>query len=257
MHSLAKLRSVKWPQPLPRLGVAGRTLAVLASLAVVALVFAAPADAVDSTTALQKNLVGIGYLPTSGVDGQYGPQTTAAVRGFQHDNGLAEDGAYGARSELALHNKVKEVQRAAGTGADGQYGTNTTAAVRAYQTRNGLSADGIAGGNTMSRMGVARTVWITAQRKIVEHGWTVASQYNCLHSLWVGESNWKVYATNPSSGAYGIPQSLPASKMAAAGADWQTNPATQIEWGEDYIKSRYGTPCAAYNFWLAQSPHWY
>ncbi len=238
-------------------GTIGRALGVLATVAIAGLFVAAPAYAVDSTTALQKNLVGIAYLPASGVDGQYGPQTTAAVRSFQHDNGLAEDGAYGTRTELALHNKVKEVQRVAGTTADGQYGPNTTAAVRTYQSSQGLAADGIAGGNTMSKMGVSRTVWITAQRKIVEHGWTVASQYNCLYNLWVGESNWKVYATNPSSGAYGIPQSLPGSKMGAAGSDWQTNPATQIEWGEDYIKSRYGTPCGAYNFWLAQSPHWY
>jgi peptidoglycan hydrolase-like protein with peptidoglycan-binding domain len=242
---------------LSRHGSIARAAAVLATATLAGLLFAAPANAVDSTTALQKNLVGIGYLATSGVDGNYGPQTTAAVRSFQHDNGMAEDGAYGSRTELALHNKVKDVQRAAGTAADGQYGPGTTAAVKAYQSSHGLTSDGIAGGNTMSTMGVARTVWLTAQRKIVEHGWTVAAQFNCLNQLWIHESNWKVYATNPSSGAYGIPQSLPGNKMAAAGADWQTNPATQIEWGEDYIKSRYGTPCSAWSFWQAQSPHWY
>lgn len=231
--------------------------AVMVTAALATLLIAAPAQAVDSTTALQHNLAGIGYLPTSGIDGDYGPQTTAAVRGFQHDNGMAEDGDYGSRTELALHNKVKEVQRVAGTSADGQYGANTTAAVTAYQSSHGLLNDGIAGANTMNSMGVGRTVWITAQRKILEHGWTVASQFDCLNQLWVHESNWKVYATNPSSGAYGIPQSLPGSKMSAAGSDWQTNPATQIEWGEDYITSRYGTPCAAWSFWQAQSPHWY
>jgi len=93
--------------------------------------------------------------------------------------------------------------------------------------------------------------------KITEHGWSVSAQFDCLNQLWIHESNWKVYATNPSSGAYGMPQSLPGNKMAAAGSDWQTNPATQIEWGEDYIKSRYSTPCAAWSFWQAQSPHWY
>jgi len=220
-----------------------------------ALLVAFPASALDSTTWLQRNLAGLGYLPTSGVDGSYGPQTTASVRSFQHDNGLAEDGAYGPQTELALHNKVKEVQRVAGTTADGAYGANTTAAVKSYQSTHGLTADGIAGPNTMSKMGVARTVWITAQKKIVQHGWTVAAQFDCLNTLWDHESNWKVYATNPSSGAYGIPQSLPGSKMSAAGADWQTNPATQIEWGEDYIQSRYGTPCAAWSFW--QVNHWY
>ena len=62
-------------------------------------------------------------------------------------------------------------------------------------------------------------------------------------------------ATNPSSGAYGIPQSLPASKMASAGADWQTNPATQIAWGLGYIQGRYGSPCGAWAH--SQAHNWY
>ncbi|MGW4690533.1 aggregation-promoting factor C-terminal-like domain-containing protein, partial [Streptomyces sp. NPDC004244] len=62
-------------------------------------------------------------------------------------------------------------------------------------------------------------------------------------------------ATNASSGAYGLVQALPASKMASAGADWKTNPATQIKWGLDYMNSRYGSPVQAWNFW--QANHWY
>jgi hypothetical protein len=69
-------------------------------------------------------------------------------------------------------------------------------------------------------------------------------QYACLDYLWTKESGWRVNAYNP-SGAYGIPQALPGSKMASAGADWQTNPATQITWGLGYIDSRYGSPCGA------------
>ena len=233
------------------------SVTAFASALIVGMFLAAPAQALDSTTWLQRNLAGIGYLPASGVDGNYGPQTRAAVRSFQHDNGLGEDGVYGSRTELALHNKVEEVQRVAATPADGQYGANTTVAVKAWQGRHGLTNDGIAGPNTMGAMHVARTVWITAQWKISEHGWSVAAQFGCLNNLWIGESDWKVYATNPSSGAYGIPQSLPGDKMGAAGPDWRTNPATQIEWGLDYIKGRYGTPCAAYNFWLSHNPHWY
>jgi peptidoglycan hydrolase-like protein with peptidoglycan-binding domain len=233
----------------------GRVAFVATIVVLGTLLFAGPAAALDSTAGVQHNLVGLSYLPSSAVDGVYGSQTTAAVRSFQHDNGLAEDGAYGPQTELALHNKVKEVQRAAGTTADGAYGANTTAAVKSYQSARGLTADGVAGPNTMSRMGVSRTVWITAQKKIVAHGWTVSAQYECLNQIWIHESAWKVYATNPSSGAYGIPQALPGSKMSTAGADWQTNPATQIEWGEDYIQSRYGTPCAAWSFW--QANNWY
>ncbi|MCS4483944.1 ubiquitin-like domain-containing protein [Gleimia sp. 6138-11-ORH1] len=70
-------------------------------------------------------------------------------------------------------------------------------------------------------------------------------QYQCLLVLWERESNWNPNAQNPSSGAYGIPQSLPGNKMASAGADWQTNPVTQITWGLGYIQNRYGTPCGA------------
>ena len=73
-------------------------------------------------------------------------------------------------------------------------------------------------------------------------------QFGCLNKIFTQESQWKWNATNPSSGAYGIPQSLPAKKMASAGKDWKTNPATQIRWGLKYIKDRYGTPCKAWAF---------
>lgn len=76
-------------------------------------------------------------------------------------------------------------------------------------------------------------------------GWG-EDEFSCLVALWERESNWNVYAANPTSGAYGIPQALPGSKMASAGADWATNPATQIAWGLGYISGRYGTPCGAW-----------
>jgi hypothetical protein len=72
-----------------------------------------------------------------------------------------------------------------------------------------------------------------------------ASEFDCLVSLWDRESHWNVSAAN-ASGAYGIPQALPGSKMASAGADWETNPATQISWGLSYIADRYGSPCGAW-----------
>lgn len=80
-------------------------------------------------------------------------------------------------------------------------------------------------------------------------------EFACLVALWNKESGWRVNAYNASSGAYGIPQSLPGSKMASAGADWETNPATQISWGLGYIGGRYGTPCGAWNH--SQSVGWY
>ncbi len=86
-----------------------------------------------------------------------------------------------------------------------------------------------------------------ARSMMANYGWTSQAQWNCLDALWTRESNWSITETNASSGAYGIPQALPASKMASAGADWRTNPATQIRWGLGYIADRYGTPCGAWN----------
>ena len=80
-------------------------------------------------------------------------------------------------------------------------------------------------------------------------------EYSCLVALWNRESGWNVYAFNASSGAYGIPQAVPGDKMAASGADWQTNPATQISWGLSYITGRYSTPCGAWA--QSESQGWY
>ncbi|MEW2253715.1 hypothetical protein [Streptomyces sp. NPDC047869] len=102
----------------------------------------------------------------------------------------------------------------------------------------------------------ARQAQNIARALLANYGWG-PGQMNPLISLWNGESGWRWNALNASSGAYGIPQSLPASKMASAGADWRTNAATQIRWGLSYIKSRYGSPAGAWNSWLSRSPHWY
>lgn len=82
-------------------------------------------------------------------------------------------------------------------------------------------------------------------------------QFTCLDLLWTNESNWNPRADNPTSSAYGIPQALPGEKMASAGADWRTNPITQVKWGLSYIADRYKTPCKAWSFWQSNSPHWY
>ena len=85
-------------------------------------------------------------------------------------------------------------------------------------------------------------------------GFSPSTQFSCLNDIWTRESGWRWNAAN-ASGAYGIPQALPGSKMASAGSDWQTNPATQIKWGLGYIQSVYGTPCSAWSFWQANG--WY
>lgn len=82
-----------------------------------------------------------------------------------------------------------------------------------------------------------------------------AGEFTCLDNLWERESNWNFQADNPSSDAYGIPQSLPGEKMAEFGADWATNPQTQIKWGISYIEGRYGTPCNAWGH--SETVGWY
>ncbi len=114
----------------------------------------------------------------------------------------------------------------------------------------------VSAGNTLAAVaatpdpGSAQAI---ALEQVTARGWGT-DQYNCLVSLWNKESGWRVNAYNP-SGAYGIPQALPGSKMATAGADWQTNPATQITWGLNYIAGVYGTPCAAWGH--SQAVNWY
>jgi Transglycosylase SLT domain len=94
----------------------------------------------------------------------------------------------------------------------------------------------------------------TAQRiaynMLSQFGWSPSTYFSCLNNIWTRESNWLYNAENP-SGAYGIPQALPGDKMASAGADWMTDPTTQIKWGLGYIQSVYGNPCNAWAFWQA------
>ena len=93
-----------------------------------------------------------------------------------------------------------------------------------------------------------------AEQMLSQFGWS-SSQFSCLQPLWALESGWNIYASNPGSGAYGIPQALPGSKMASAGPDWQGDSATQIRWGLSYIQGTYGSPCAAWSH--EEADGWY
>jgi hypothetical protein len=100
----------------------------------------------------------------------------------------------------------------------------------------------------------SRNPKVVARAMLGRFGWG-ASEFSCLDQLWNRESKWSIHATNPSSGAYGIPQALPGSKMSSAGSDWRTSAFTQIRWGLGYIQDRYGSPCAA---WSHSEGHgWY
>ena len=117
-----------------------------------------------------------------------------------------------------------------------------------------VAASATGGGTTVAAApppnpGTAQSI---AYKMMSSFGFDPATQFSCLDSIWSRESGWNYQAEN-ASGAYGIPQALPGSKMATAGADWQTNPATQIKWGLGYIQGRYGTPCNAWAYWQAHS----
>ena len=96
------------------------------------------------------------------------------------------------------------------------------------------------------------TVWNAKTYVLNRIGQT---QYDCINVIWTHESKWNPTAGNPVSGAYGIPQAVPGSKMAAFGSNWRTSPLTQVKWGIWYVYNRYGSACGAYEFWSAHG--WY
>lgn len=152
------------------------------------------------------------------------------------------------RDQALAHHRALARQRAAAAAA----AARKAAAARAEAARR-------AAAERASREARRRALYsgdprTIARAMLADYGWG-DGQWGCLDALWTRESGWQVHETNPSSGAYGIPQSLPGSKMAWAGADWRDNPRTQIRWGLHYIAQRYGAPCGAwrhsqsYNFY--------
>lgn len=99
------------------------------------------------------------------------------------------------------------------------------------------------------------TSYSIAQIQAMARQLVPSGQFQCFSNIVDHESDWNYKAVNPSSGAYGMFQALPGSKMSSVGADWRTNPATQIKWGLNYMNDRYGSPCDAWSFW--QANNWY
>ncbi len=138
----------------------------------------------------------------------------------------------------ASYAAAQEAKRAAAAAGDGS---------------GGSALGGIAGGPGSLSPSAAQSY---AAGRLGAYGWS-GGQMSCLTRLWNIESGWRWNAYNASSGAYGIPQSLPGSKMATAGGDWTTSSRTQIEWGLGYIEARYSTPCGALAFETSHVPYWY
>nr|WP_275405375.1 MULTISPECIES: peptidoglycan DD-metalloendopeptidase family protein [unclassified Streptomyces] len=178
---------------------------------------------------------------------------------INHGGGLSSFYAHMSAILTKLH---KHVNRGTTIGEVGATGNTTGPHLHLEARRNGRAVDpmpfltgGGGKGFPSAAVGAAQQY---AKSILHRYGWG-PSQFGPLKKLWEGESNWRWDALNRSSGAYGIPQSLPASKMRSAGADYLTNYKTQIRWGLGYIKGRpdYGSPARAYSKWLSRSPHWY
>ena len=145
------------------------------------------------------------------------------------------------KARLEAEEKAKQAAAASAAAAP-KAATRTPAAAVPIPSGNGNGDNSPAGAQAY------------AHSRFSAYGWG-DDQFGCLVSLWNKESGWNYQAYNRSSGAYGIPQALPGSKMGSAGADWQSNAATQVNWGLGYISGRYGTPCGAWGH--SQSTGWY
>jgi hypothetical protein len=177
-----------------------------------------------------------------------GDEDLAAERQEARDI-LAETNAVGARAaaQTASDAAIKAAEEAAAKAA--------ADAAAAEAQRQAAAAKAARDAQRQSLIENARRDPRGAARALLGDFGFAASQFSCLDRLWTRESNWTYTATNRSSGAYGIPQALPGSKMATVGADYRTNPVTQIKWGLGYIRQVYGTPCGAWAH--SQSTGWY
>jgi hypothetical protein len=193
--------------------------------------------------------------PAAGSAARARTLTGAAAR----DNGLAKSAQDLKAAEAAARTATQrravarqEARRARARAAAAKAAAAKAAAARAAAARQQQPAAApAAAAQPATPSGSPQQI---AQGMLGSYGWS-SSQFSCLQPLWNAESGWNVSANNTSSGAYGIPQALPGSKMASAGADWQTDAATQIRWGLGYIRSVYGSPCGAWSH--EQAYGWY
>ena len=163
---------------------------------------------------------------------------------------LAEAADQQATGELGATEVAHQVTRRVGVASRSATRAAQVPLKRDLLTRASRSGGQVAGSEDL-RSADPRAI---AQAMLPQFGFS-SDQFSCLDALWEKESGWDPYADNPTSSAYGIPQSLPGSKMASAGADWADNPATQIRWGLGYIRDTYGSPCAAWS--QSQANNWY
>ena len=187
-------------------------------------------------------------VETEGVDGVV--QTTYEV--------TAKGGTEVSRTPLSsttVTEKVDEVVLVGtGTGSDSGSGSGTDTQASAESGDGGGSSTPAPAASASGDGTTPEGAQAIARGMMGSYGWG-DGEFSCLQSLWNRESGWNYQAENASSGAYGIPQALPGSKMSSVSGDWATNPTTQITWGLGYIQGRYGTPCSAWAH--SESVGWY
>ncbi|AMB39386.1 MULTISPECIES: hypothetical protein [Paenarthrobacter] len=182
-------------------------------------------------------------------------QAEAAKRAAAEKAAAAKAAAEKAAAEKAAAEKAAADKAAAEQAAAAQAAAEKAAAdAAAKAAADKAAAEAAAAAAAPKAIDDPAAAKAYAASILANYGWG-PGEMTALNTLWEKESNWRTTATNASSGAYGIVQSLPAGKMASAGADWQTNYQTQIKWGLNYIKERYGSPSAALAFHLANN--WY
>ncbi len=184
----------------------------------------------------------------AGIQAQRAADAKAAA-----DKAAADKAAAKAAAEKAAQDKAAAAKAATDKAAAAKAATDKAAADKAATDKAAAQASA-ADTKKLGSPTKAANKETARQLALSLYGWG-DDQFTCYDNIIMRESLWDQFADNPTSSAYGIPQALPGNRMASEGADWKTNPATQIKWGLKYVKERYGTPCQAWSFKKAKG--WY
>ena len=210
------------------------TVAAAASLAVTIPAGSSPVSA--SADAAYTTTIGQQAAARSASDGVGQAVMFARMRSLQDERQQQQLAAQKAAAAKAAASKAAAAKAAALKSAEQAAAARKAAAQRTQQAQPARQAAVTTPSGSPEQI---------AEQMLSQFGWS-SSQFSCLQPLWERESGWSLTAENPTSGAYGIPQALPAAQMSSAGPDWQTDAATQIRWGLTYIQGRYGSPCGAW-----------
>ncbi|XAS73037.1 hypothetical protein VUN82_04035 [Micrococcaceae bacterium Sec5.1] len=243
-----------------RRGKTGQRMSVVAGVVAAALGVASLGQAANAAFNLPETSQASETQATAQVSNksaEISASLDAAAKKGAADRAAADQAAAAAQAaaEKAAAEKAAAEKAAADQAAAAQAAAEKAAAdAAAKQAADAAAAAAAAAAAVPKAVDDPAAAKAYAASILASYGWG-PGEMTALNTLWEKESNWRTTATNASSGAYGIVQSLPASKMATAGADWETNYQTQIKWGLNYIKERYGSPSAALAFHLANN--WY